>query len=153
MPSASAGVPLSHPTGLIPWMAPSPKIINTHLSAPISTCGNHVVEGWEECDCGADDLDCHETCCHPASHPTSPCQLRSGASCSPSEGPCCQFNCTFADGNICRDETECGRVAKCDGSSAYCPKVFPKRQGNTCQGGTKVSQTCLPMLCELLNPI
>lgn len=32
-------------------------------SGPI--CGNEIREGDEECDCGLDESECHDKCCHP----------------------------------------------------------------------------------------
>ncbi len=52
------------------------------LVVPLSVCGNGVVEGWEECDCGEDESDCTEKCCFPANaKDAKPCSLRNGAEC------------------------------------------------------------------------
>ena len=49
-------------------------------------CGNGIVEGWEQCDCGHESQ-CHDSCCVPQDDPHGrrPCTLVDGAECSPSE--------------------------------------------------------------------
>ena len=48
-------------------------------SVPASTCGNGIVEAWEECDCG-EDGECG--CCYPLDAPEDKgCQLRKDAEC------------------------------------------------------------------------
>jgi len=63
-------------------------------------CGNGVVEGDEECDCGWED-ECHEHCCYPQTATSSssssaaaaaaagrPCTRRLGAECRSLQTPC-----------------------------------------------------------------
>ncbi len=62
---------------------------------------------------------------------------------SPSEGPCCNANCTLvpadsSDEGVCSEETDCADAAKCDGTSSFCPKSRAKRNGIECEEGTKV---------------
>ena len=49
-------------------------------------CGNGIVEGWEECDCG-DAEQCRDKCCVALGdlRGRRPCRLVTGAQCSPSE--------------------------------------------------------------------
>ena len=51
-----------------------------------STCGNKVVEGGEDCDCGWDE-ECTDTCCYPS--------LASG-------GPNADKACQYKPGIVCR---------------------------------------------------
>lgn len=49
-----------------------------------AVCGNEVVEGAEECDCGWEE-DCHEPCCFPMRvnppQDQPPCRLRPTSYC------------------------------------------------------------------------
>ena len=55
----------------------------------------------EECDCGFDEHECVEKCCHPRrtesfsaeENSNFRCKRKKEAECSPSEGPCCNYNC------------------------------------------------------------
>merc|ERR1712083_1158159 len=80
-------------------------------------CGNSVVEGWEECDCGSDLSLCEELCCVPnTSQPDgrTPCTRIRSASCSPSEGVCCTSDCTFAQVDVeCKAGTGCSAASTC----------------------------------------
>ena len=61
------------------------------------TCGNGVVEGDEECDCGHEDQ-CRtfDLCCN-----WKTCKLNTGKSCSPSQGNIfCELNNDSAVSNI-----------------------------------------------------
>lgn len=114
------------------------------LSGSTSTCGNGIVEPWEECDCGETDEDCSETCCYPASHTGRGCQLRPGAACSPSEGPCCSLQCSYITPSgqseaRCLEASECHGDSYCDGQRSLCPEPRSKREGIPCQDGAKVS--------------
>ena len=52
------------------------------FSVPASVCGNGLVEGWEECDCGEDEAECSmDKCCFPANHPDNACQRKPNAVC------------------------------------------------------------------------
>ena len=99
-------------------------------------CGNKIVEDGEECDCGFDETECAEQCCHPRTtdnnkqkNPLS-CKLKTSRStgqkveCSPSIGPCCDGNntCRFTRwAKECKADQECTKKAYCDGASARCP--------------------------------
>ena len=87
-------------------------------------CGNGVVEEGEQCDCGWEE-DCEEDCCWPqtTNHPPDqkPCTLRPKKDCSPSQGPCCNFDCSFKLGEKCLDDNGCRAESFCDGTAAACP--------------------------------
>lgn len=107
-------------------------------------CGNQVKEPGEECDCGYTENDCstmQDQCCYPHQSSGKGCQRMPNATCSPSEGPCCDVNrCNFvaANSKVCRVESECLMEQKCNGTSAECPESIPKEDGNPCQDSTKV---------------
>ena len=120
-------------------------------------CGNSVVEGWEECDCGADLSLCEELCCVPnTSQPDgrTPCTRTRSASCSPSEGVCCTSDCTFAQVDVeCKASTGCSAASTCSGSSAICPPGEPRPDGTECDGGARTCSNgaCTGSACQTLG--
>lgn len=123
-------------------------------------CGNRIVEGNEQCDCGFDS-DCKnpdhpDRCCH-AQESSFKCQRMANATCSPSEGPCC-----FADGcsfitkfanQKCQIEKECSQAAFCNGLSARCPKPDPKEDKSLCNSNTQICKKgeCTGTVCEKIE--
>ncbi|XP_016058521.1 PREDICTED: disintegrin and metalloproteinase domain-containing protein 1a-like [Miniopterus natalensis] len=88
------------------------------------TCGNGVVEGKEQCDCGPDCA--NNRCCDRA------CRLKDSAKCIP--GPCCNIDCKIeAKGTNCRPAIDdCDLPEYCDGTSAECPADSYKQDGTSC---------------------
>ncbi|XP_006823426.2 disintegrin and metalloproteinase domain-containing protein 10-like [Saccoglossus kowalevskii] len=87
-------------------------------------CGNGIVEGDEECDCGFSDQ-CDEICCYPQTEQGDPmaCQLKLGANCSPSQGPCCNEECNLHQGGetiMCDSASECNEVSYCEYPLNHC---------------------------------
>merc|ERR1719320_1691136 len=101
----------------------------------ISICGNGVVEDGEECDCGWEE-DCVEECCWPQrtkySQSQLPCTLRPGKECSPSQGPCCDRDCSYNIGNKCREDNGCRDQSYCNGLSTHCPPSHKKPNKTVC---------------------
>lgn len=120
-------------------------------SGPV--CGNQIVEGDEECDCGADETECTDKCCN-ARHAvmkTLACRLKAPAKCSPTAGACCSPSCDFVPkGKLCSEETECTERSYCDGKRAECPKAPAKRNMTACNKNTQVclSGECRGSVCE-----
>ncbi|XP_059532195.1 disintegrin and metalloproteinase domain-containing protein 1a-like [Myotis daubentonii] len=88
-----------------------------------SYCGNGVVEGEEQCDCGSA---CYtDPCCDQT------CSLKGSAECS--DGLCC-FGCRLkSKGFMCRSALgECDLPEYCDGTSAECPTDTYKQDGTSC---------------------
>ena len=127
-------------------------------------CGNKIVEDGEECDCGFDETECAEQCCHPRTTDQNKqlnslsCKLRKRVDgrkveCSPSIGPCCDNSCRFITYNKqlqCKADQECTEVAYCDGTSAKCPEPKEKPSNVTeCNEGTQVCQQgeCKGSIC------
>uniref|UniRef100_A0A0A1WJ67 ADAM10 endopeptidase n=1 Tax=Zeugodacus cucurbitae TaxID=28588 RepID=A0A0A1WJ67_ZEUCU len=100
-----------------------------------SICGNGVVEGDEQCDCGWEE-DCKDTCCFPMSrHPRideKPCTLTPRAMCSPSQGPCCTGDCKLKFGDKCRDDNGCRDPSFCNGLGPECPPSVNKPNKTIC---------------------
>lgn len=124
-------------------------------------CGNKIVEDGEECDCGYNAQECTEQCCVPRE--VSPdvdyggsrsCQRIRGKECSPSEGPCCSDECTFAGREkLCRQETECSHQQSCDFTQSMCPEPAPKPNMTECNNGTQVCMAgkCGGSICMKYN--
>jgi len=124
-------------------------------------CGNKIVEAGEECDCGFDEHECTEQCCHPRMNSSLSdeenkrlrCTRKQGVQCSPSEGKCCKNSCEFVSGRErvkCQDDDECTAASFCNGNMATCPKPSNKIDNETeCNEGTKVCQTgeCKGSIC------
>lgn len=109
-------------------------------------CGNLIVDGQEECDCGYEDQ-CNDQCCDAAT-----CLLTSQAmQCSPSQGPCCTSQCQFAQYSAtpCRTQSECSNASYCTGYMAGCPASQPKADGTECNEHTQVCETgeCQKSIC------
>ncbi|KAM9493089.1 disintegrin and metalloproteinase domain-containing protein 10 [Clarias gariepinus] len=113
-------------------------------------CGNGLVEGDEECDCGYNDQ-CKDICCYSATEPNGQrCKLKPGAKCSPSQGPCCTSSCAFKGRDeMCRDVSECALQSMCSGSNASCPTSTPKENLTACNGDTQVciNGACTGSIC------
>ncbi|KAL3068365.1 hypothetical protein niasHT_030656 [Heterodera trifolii] len=78
-------------------------------------CGNGVLDGDEQCDCGRRDQ-CDDPCCDPLS-----CQLKAHAQCA-SHQPCCEHCQLRSSGYVCRQsKSVCDIAEKCDGKSGDCP--------------------------------
>ncbi|XP_069073419.1 disintegrin and metalloproteinase domain-containing protein 10-like [Pleurodeles waltl] len=112
-------------------------------------CGNRIVEEGEECDVGSSTSD---PCCFGANDVTgSECKLRPGKSCSPSQGLCCNHQCSYiARGELCQKEGECTYESFCTGADAKCSKPPPKGNYTECHLGTKICMNgmCLYSLCS-----
>lgn len=95
-------------------------------------CGDGVVEGDEQCDCGPLGCDGRDPCC------TSACTLRQGATCSTTNGCCDPNSCQpyeASANHICRPATSfCDEDEMCDGSR-YCPPNLVKPTGTACDDG------------------
>lgn len=124
-------------------------------------CGNKIVEEGEECDCGYNAQECTEQCCVPRELSmdidyggSRSCQRIRGKECSPSEGPCCSDECSFAGREkLCRQETECSHQQTCDSSQSMCPESAPKPNMTECNNGTQICMNgkCGGSICMKYN--
>jgi len=123
------------------------------------TCGNSVVEEWEECDCGRDAAECARQCCVPP-HGSGdvpgqrPCRLSRQAQCSPSEGLCCNSRCEYSDRDqLCAQATECTAAVHCTGKASYCPVPPSRSDGMKCAAGSKLCSNgqCAGSVCPSLG--
>ncbi|XP_072500641.1 disintegrin and metalloproteinase domain-containing protein 30-like [Notamacropus eugenii] len=105
-----------------------------------SVCGDKVVEGEEQCDCGT-PKDCEQDkCCEPT------CKLKDRASCG--SGACC-YNCRFRiAGKLCRAKSnECDLEEYCNGTSEHCPANSYIQDGTLCSD----HNYCFNGLCSSRN--
>lgn len=94
-------------------------------------CGNGIVEGDEDCDCGGPEGCGDNKCCNPQT-----CKFQDNAACDDSNDDCCR-ECQLASANtVCRPSTgSCDPEEKCTGNSAYCPKDEIEENGKSCGNG------------------
>ncbi|CAI7599035.1 unnamed protein product [Penicillium viridicatum] len=93
-----------------------------------SQCGNGIVEGDEECDCG-DEKSCSDNSCCDA----KTCKFKGSAVCDDANDSCCS-KCQFASADtVCRASTgECDIAETCSGTSSSCPDNKYKEDGEGC---------------------
>lgn len=93
-----------------------------------SQCGNGIVEGDEECDCG-DEKSCSDNACCDA----KTCKFKGSAVCDDANDSCCD-KCQFAAADtVCRASTgECDIAETCSGTSSSCPDNKYKDDGSSC---------------------
>ncbi|CAG8904798.1 unnamed protein product [Penicillium egyptiacum] len=93
-----------------------------------SQCGNGIVEGDEECDCG-DEKSCSDnSCCD-----SKTCKFKGSAVCDDANDSCCN-KCQFAPADtVCRASGgECDIAETCSGTSSSCPDNKYKEDGSDC---------------------
>ncbi|KAM7381470.1 hypothetical protein PAMA_012353 [Pampus argenteus] len=92
----------------------------------IAVCGNGLLEGDEQCDCGTPE-ECNNECCNPAT-----CKLTPGSACA--QGSCCSSCQIKVSGTPCRESVNsCDLSEYCDGKSAFCPNDFYVMDGLPCE--------------------
>ncbi|CAI6252199.1 unnamed protein product [Periconia digitata] len=103
----------------------------TTISDPV--CGNGIVEGDEQCDCGGDAGCSGNRCCDPKT-----CRFVNNAVCDDSNEDCCT-ECQFASSNtVCRASAgACDPEEKCTGTTPYCPEDKTNPDGQDCGNGLK----------------
>lgn len=94
-------------------------------------CGNGIVEGDEQCDCGGEEGCGDNNCCD-----ASTCTFKNNAVCDDSNEDCCR-NCQFASqGTVCRESTgDCDPQEVCPGDAALCPADTHSDDGTSCGSG------------------
>jgi hypothetical protein len=94
-------------------------------------CGNGIVEGDEECDCGGAEGCGDNSCCD-----ATTCKYKNNAVCDDSNEDCCR-DCQFAgSGTVCRASTsDCDTQEVCPGDSAICPADTFLADGDDCGSG------------------
>ncbi|XP_077994066.1 disintegrin and metalloproteinase domain-containing protein 10-like [Glandiceps talaboti] len=118
-------------------------------------CGNGIVDEGEECDCGFEDQ-CDDNCCTAQTNDgdSDACKLKGGATCSPSEGPCCTPQCEFftaVANETCSLASECSEASYCDGSGVTCPPAETKDNRTACNADRQVcwGGECSGSICDV----
>ncbi|UMM21498.1 hypothetical protein L5515_003154 [Caenorhabditis briggsae] len=89
-------------------------------------CGNGIVDGSEECDCGTRE-NCQDPCCDPLT-----CTLRPHAQCAAHQ-KCCHRCELRKSGETCRSsKSPCDVAEVCDGKSGDCPPDGHLIDGTVC---------------------
>ncbi|KAL1436964.1 hypothetical protein MTO96_048985 [Rhipicephalus appendiculatus] len=105
-------------------------------------CGNQIVEGEEECDCGRDEKECSDKCCHPrhSKDSTLACRLKESAACR--RVPCGRTLSTL----LVPLTSHC----RCTGENATCPQAPVKANLTACNKNTQVciAGECSGSICE-----
>jgi hypothetical protein len=100
-------------------------------------CGNGIVEGAEQCDCGGLEGCGADSCCEPTT-----CKLKTGATCDPTNDGCCTSTCQFAAaGTVCRASTgTCDPQETCSGNNGTCPPDKTLPDGTSCSNSSQTLQ-------------
>jgi hypothetical protein len=94
-------------------------------------CGNGIVEGDEECDCGGEEGCGDNACCD-----AKTCTYKGNSVCDDSNEDCCR-SCQFASsGTVCRESSgDCDPQETCPGTAATCPADTHAQDGDDCGSG------------------
>lgn len=94
-------------------------------------CGNGIVEGDEQCDCGGEEGCGDNPCCD-----ASTCTYKGNSVCDDSNEDCCR-SCQFASsGTVCREGSgDCDPQETCPGDAATCPPDTHAEDGDDCGSG------------------
>uniref|UniRef100_A0A8D2HFX5 Uncharacterized protein n=1 Tax=Urocitellus parryii TaxID=9999 RepID=A0A8D2HFX5_UROPR len=108
----------------------NPFDMPVRVEAQRKICGNGIIEGTEECDCGTSKNCTHKDCCDPSS-----CKLKPSAVCG--SGECCTVQCKVSANILCRKSFDsfCDFKEFCDGKNAYCVDNTFSRNGQECDSG------------------
>ncbi|XP_028407734.1 disintegrin and metalloproteinase domain-containing protein 10-like [Dendronephthya gigantea] len=124
-------------------------------------CGNGVIEGDEECDCGMEEQCRYQEpnlCCD-----WRTCKLNIGKTCSPSQGPCCNKECKTAyEEKICGRGSDCLKESRCPSLSERtaksitgykCPSQEFRPVDTECEGGALLCHKglCSKSICTKYN--
>ncbi|XP_036605892.1 disintegrin and metalloproteinase domain-containing protein 32-like [Trichosurus vulpecula] len=113
-----------------------------YFSEPPASCGNYEIDEYEECDCGPPSVCGYSQCCNP-----SYCRASNFAYCI--TGVCCQPDCRFNRGGLCRPAYDplCDFPEQCNGTSSECPHDLRAKDGSKC---ADLSSICYDGICQ--NP-
>lgn len=131
-----------------PLYAARGRCLDDVPAVAVAACGDGVVSGSEECDCGGADCQGIDPCCDGRI-----CRLLPGAVCSEFNDACCEGCQVVAAGSrVCRpDRGECDTPEVCDGESARCPADQTGSDGRDCNDGSGFEGMCLSGECRTMG--
>jgi len=116
---------------------------NVPTELAVDHCGDAVVSGLEQCDCGAADCASIDPCCD-----GSTCQLSEGSTCSDFNDLCCSSCQIASKGTVCRPaRDECDAAESCVGFAATCPADLFFTSGTVCTNADYVEGLCFRGSC------
>ena len=122
---------------------------NVPVQPAATQCGDGIVTGAEECDCGERDCGDLDPCCDGTT-----CRLNAGAQCSAFNDGCCT-DCrisTAQEQKICRAAFDsCDTEEICDGLSAQCPADTFLESGLACEDNRRNPGQCFQGGCVSLT--
>ncbi|NXN93913.1 ADA21 protein, partial [Rhinopomastus cyanomelas] len=105
-----------------------PAALSSLYSTKHKYCGNKIVEGEEQCDCGSESSCRKDPCCQ------QNCTLTKGSTCA--AGKCCENCMILPAGTLCRASTGvCDLPEYCNGTSPQCPTDVYIQDGAPCKDG------------------
>lgn len=127
--------------GKIPILATCLVDPGSRNTLKLGQCGNGIREDDEECDCGSPEQCAKDPCCMEG------CKLRSGATCSDSNDPCCR-SCKIipaSERHVCSKSSGfCQFSSYCSGERE-CPAMKIRPNGTPCkeiEGGKCSAGVC-----------
>jgi hypothetical protein len=105
-------------------------------------CGNGIVEGDEQCDCGSEESCAASPCCQEG------CTLTEGSVCDDANDGCCETCQLRSTGTVCRESLDpCTLVQTCSGADGTCAESVRLEDKAVCELAGETGTTCASGIC------